>query len=108
MLQVQGQVTDRVLCVQAKGAWKRDCPKRSGSSKGNTSTAANVVQSTDASSSEEDLLCVSSTMCTEAWILDSGGFYHMTPLRKGFHSFKKGDFGFVFLGDEKICASTGM
>ena len=56
--------------------------------------AANFVQSTDASSSEDDLLCVSFTKCTEAWILDSGCSYHMTPHREWFHSFKKGDFGF--------------
>src|ERR1044072_32213 len=92
-------------CKQ-KGHWKRDCPNRGGSQ--NTSTAANVVETTEASSSEEDMLSVSSTKCAEAWILDSGCSYHMTPHREWFHSFREGDFGFVYLGDDKTCAITGM
>src|ERR1044072_2177806 len=53
------------------GHWKRDCPNRGESNNGTTGTAANIVQSNEASSSEEDLLSFSSTKCTEAWILDS-------------------------------------
>ena len=85
-------------------ASKRDCPNKSGN--GNSSSA-NVVQS-DGSCSEDDLLCVSSVKCTDAWVLDSGCSYHMTPHREWFNSFKSGDFGYVYLGDDKPCIIKGM
>lgn len=54
------------------GHWKRDCPNKSGNN-----SSANVVQS-DGSCNKEELLCVSSTKCTDVWIIDYGGSYHMT------------------------------
>ncbi|CAJ2662759.1 unnamed protein product [Trifolium pratense] len=85
------------------GHWKRDCPNR----KKGASTSANIVQ-TDDSGSEGDLLCVSSSKCTDAWILDSSCSYHMTSNREWFTTFRSGSFGFVYLGDDKACAITGI
>ena len=48
------------FACKKKGHWKKDCPNRGGSSNGNTGITANSVQCSDVSSSEEDLLCVSS------------------------------------------------
>lgn len=77
--------------------WKRDC-----SNKSDSNSSTNAVQS-DGSCGEEDLLCISSTKCIDAWILDSGCFYHLTPYWEWSNSFKSGDFGIAYLGDDKTC-----
>ena len=82
------------------GHWKRDCPNKTGNN-----SSANVVQYDD-SCSEEDFLCVSSIKCTDACILDFGCSYHMTMHREWFNPFISGDFGFVYLGDDKTCTIT--
>lgn len=71
-------------CYDCKqiGHWKMDCPNKSGNN-----SLTNVVQ-TDGSCSEKYLLCISSTKCIDAWILDSRCFYHMMPHREWFNSFK--------------------
>ncbi|MCI08624.1 retrovirus-related pol polyprotein from transposon TNT 1-94, partial [Trifolium medium] len=53
----------------------------------NTSSIGRGTVQTDDSCSEGDILCVSSSKCTNARILDSGCSYHMTPNREWFTTF---------------------
>ena len=40
--------------------------------------------------------------------LNSVASYHMTPNKEWFTSYRSGSFGIVYLGDDKLCAITGI
>ncbi|GJR63360.1 retrovirus-related pol polyprotein from transposon TNT 1-94 [Tanacetum coccineum] len=42
------------------------------------------------------------------WIMDSGGSYHMTPMRDFLFDFKEFDGGMVLLSDNRACAIMGI
>ena len=52
---------------------------------------------------EQDALILSLDSVLEAWVVDSGASFHATPHRKYFHDYTKGNFGFVYLGDDEAC-----
>ncbi|KAE8721370.1 hypothetical protein F3Y22_tig00016115pilonHSYRG00011 [Hibiscus syriacus] len=90
---------------------KRDCPKlkkqtdekRDGSSK-----SVNVVEDDNSDCSEGDMLSISTTQLTDAWILDSGCSYHITPNREWFSTYRPINSGSVYLGDDRCCNIVGI
>ena len=56
----------------------------------------------DDSDSNNDVLVVSDRRSTknEAWMLDSGSSFHATPKREWFSSYKFGEFGSAYVGDD--------
>ena len=54
-----------------------------------------------------DLLMAVSEERFLEWIMDSGGSYHMTPMRDFLFDFKEFDGGTVTLGDNRACAIKG-
>ena len=40
-------------------------------------------------------------------MVDSGASFHATPHRKYFQDYTKGNFGFVYLGDDEACEIVG-
>ncbi|KAK4400828.1 hypothetical protein Sango_1188900 [Sesamum angolense] len=46
------------------------------------------------------MLSVSTNQYVDAWILDSGYSYHITPNREWFSSYRSGNSGSVYLGDD--------
>jgi hypothetical protein len=53
------------------------------------------------SDSDGDVLSVSDNMqTTEVWMLDSASSFHATHEREWFTSYKSGDFGLAYLGDD--------
>ncbi len=44
----------------------------------------------------------------EAWILDSASSFHVTPRKEWFSSYKSGEFGFVYLGDDTSYPAMGV
>ncbi|KAE8719673.1 hypothetical protein F3Y22_tig00109926pilonHSYRG00011 [Hibiscus syriacus] len=102
-----------IHCYKCKEArhMKRDCPKlkkqtdekRDGSSK-----SVNVVEDDTSDCSEGDMLSISTTQLTDAWILDSGCSYHITPNREWFSTYKPVNSGSVYLGDDRCCNIVGI
>ena len=45
---------------------------------------------------------------TEASILDFECSYHMTPNREWFAPYRLGNFGSVYIGNDKVCFVVGM
>ena len=43
----------------------------------------------------------------ESWILDSGASFHSSPSKELFQNFKSGNFGKVYLGDNKALEVEG-
>ncbi|KAK4397553.1 Retrovirus-related Pol polyprotein from transposon TNT 1-94 [Sesamum angolense] len=80
-----------IHCYKCKepGHMKRDCPKlkkQADEKQDDSSKSANVVQNDDSDYSDGDMLSVSTNQYVDAWILDSGCSYHITPNREWFSS----------------------
>ena len=56
----------------------------------------------------QNVLILSLENIIDAWVVDSRDLFHVTPNRKHFHDYVKGDFGYVHLGDDKPCIIIGM
>ena len=53
-------------------------------------------------------LIISFENVTDSWVVDSGASFHATLDKKYFHDYVQGDFGQVYLGDDKPCKIVGM
>ncbi|KAL0315509.1 UNVERIFIED_CONTAM: hypothetical protein Sradi_5429100 [Sesamum radiatum] len=90
---------------------KRDCPKlkkQADEKCDDSSKSANVVQKDDSDCSDGDMLSISTNQYVDAWILDFGCSYHITPNREWFSSHTSGNFGSVYLGDDRYCNIIGV
>ncbi|XP_020571362.1 protein OPAQUE1-like [Phalaenopsis equestris] len=82
-----------INCYKCKepGHIKRDCPKlkKQTRKKGDTSLKyVNVAQNDSSDCSDGDMLSVLSNQFTDAWILNLGCSYHITPNRAWFTSYR--------------------
>ena len=55
----------------------------------------------------QDALILSLDNVAESWVVDSGASFHATPHRNYFQDYVQGDFGQVYLGDDKPCKIVG-
>jgi len=57
-----------------------------------------------------DVLKVESGKCrySEAWLLDSGGTYHMCPKKERFGTYKPYDGGSVLMDNDTVCKTVGI
>ncbi|KAL0401656.1 UNVERIFIED_CONTAM: Retrovirus-related Pol polyprotein from transposon TNT 1-94 [Sesamum latifolium] len=89
---------------------KRDCPKlkkQADEKRDDSSKSVNVVQNDSSDCSDGDMLFVSKNQFVDAWILDIGCSYHITPNREWFTSYRSGNSSFVYLGD-RCCNIIGV
>ncbi|KAL0328157.1 UNVERIFIED_CONTAM: Retrovirus-related Pol polyprotein from transposon TNT 1-94 [Sesamum calycinum] len=87
---------------------KRGCPKlkkQADEKCDDSSKSANVVQNDDSDCSDGDIFFVSTV---DAWILDSGCSYHITPNREWFSSYRSGNSSSVYLDDDRCCNIVGV
>ncbi|GMJ02017.1 hypothetical protein HRI_003870900 [Hibiscus trionum] len=90
---------------------KRDCPKwkkESDDKHDASSKTVNMVQNENSDCSDGDMLYISTTQFTDAWILGSGCSYHITPNRKWFSTYMSVNFGSVYLGGDRCCNIVGI
>ncbi|KAL0350082.1 UNVERIFIED_CONTAM: Retrovirus-related Pol polyprotein from transposon TNT 1-94 [Sesamum radiatum] len=102
-----------IHCYKCKesGHMKRDFPKlkkQAGEKRYDSSKSANVVQNDNSDCSDGDMLSISTNQCVDAWIIDSGCSYHITPNREWFTSYRSGNSGSVYLGDDRCCNIVGV
>ncbi|KAE8653948.1 hypothetical protein F3Y22_tig00117056pilonHSYRG00559 [Hibiscus syriacus] len=57
---------------------------------------------------EGDMLSISTTQLTDAWIIDSGCSYHITLNREWFLTYMSVNSGFVYLDDDRCCNIVGI
>ncbi|KAE8721388.1 hypothetical protein F3Y22_tig00016106pilonHSYRG00031 [Hibiscus syriacus] len=82
-----------IHCYKCKesGHMKRDCPKlkkQTDEKRDDSSKSVNVIEDDNSDYSEGDMLSISTTQLTDAWILDFGCTYHITPNREWFSTYK--------------------
>ncbi|KAL0321707.1 UNVERIFIED_CONTAM: Retrovirus-related Pol polyprotein from transposon TNT 1-94 [Sesamum calycinum] len=102
-----------IHCYKCKepGHMKRDCPKlkkQADEKRDDSSKSANMVQNDDSDCSDGDMLSISTNQYMDAWILDFGCFYHITPNREWFSSYRSGNSGSIYLGDDRCCNIVGV
>ncbi|CAA0839477.1 Probable prolyl 4-hydroxylase 11 [Striga hermonthica] len=73
---------------QEQGHFKRDCPKWKKQTVDMSSKSANVVQNEESDCSDGDMLSISTVQYDDAWILDSGCSYQITPNKEWFATYK--------------------
>ncbi|KAK4382511.1 Retrovirus-related Pol polyprotein from transposon TNT 1-94 [Sesamum angolense] len=83
-----------IHCYKCKesGHMKRDFPKlkkQVGEKRYDSSKSANVVRNDNSDCSDGDMLSISTNQCVDAWIIDSGCSYHITPNREWFTSYRE-------------------
>ncbi|GMI89692.1 hypothetical protein HRI_002638500 [Hibiscus trionum] len=54
------------------------------------------------------MISISTTQFTDAWILDSGCPYHITPNKEWFSTYISVNSGSVYLGDDRCCNIFGI
>ncbi|KAA0041875.1 Retrovirus-related Pol polyprotein from transposon TNT 1-94 [Cucumis melo var. makuwa] len=97
----------------AGGHFKKICPlnksREASTSEANVTDGYNSAEITDGYDSAEngyesaEVLMMSHRDIQDAWIMDSGCTFHMTPHRDFLTNFQKGDGGKVLLGDNGTC-----
>ncbi|KAE8715770.1 hypothetical protein F3Y22_tig00110160pilonHSYRG00432 [Hibiscus syriacus] len=102
-----------IHCYKCKkaGHMKRDCPKlkkQTDEKRDVSSKSVNVVEDDNSDCSEGNMLSISTTQLTDAWILDSGCSYHITPNREWFSTYRSVNSGSVYLGDDRCCNIVGI
>ncbi|KAL0447561.1 UNVERIFIED_CONTAM: Retrovirus-related Pol polyprotein from transposon TNT 1-94 [Sesamum latifolium] len=58
--------------------------------------------------SDGDMLSVSTNQFMDVWLLDFGCSYHITPNREWFTSYRSGNSGSIYLGDDRCCNIVGV
>ncbi|KAE8655249.1 hypothetical protein F3Y22_tig00117034pilonHSYRG01568 [Hibiscus syriacus] len=102
-----------IHCYKCKeaGHMKRDYPKlkkQTDEKRDVSSKSVNVVEDDNSDCSEGDMLSISMTQLTDAWILDFGCSYHITPNREWFSTYMSVNSGSVYLGDDRCCNIVGI
>ncbi|VFQ92713.1 unnamed protein product [Cuscuta campestris] len=90
--------------VLSEGHFKVDCkkPKKKQNQKsGDDSDSVNSAEDIG------DALILSVDSPVESWILDSGASFHSSPSKELFQNFKSGNFGKVYLADNKALVIEG-
>ncbi|KAL0315376.1 UNVERIFIED_CONTAM: hypothetical protein Sradi_5415800 [Sesamum radiatum] len=90
---------------------RRDCPKlkkQADEKRDDSSKSTNVVQNDDSDCGDGDSLSVSTNQYMDACILDSECSYHITSNREWFTSYRSGNSGSVYLGDDRCCNIVGI
>jgi hypothetical protein len=88
-----------------KGHLKKDCWSRKG--KQGDGQHENNQEENVAGDVLQDALILSLDNIIDSWVVDSGASFHATPHRKYFQDYVQGDFGQVYLGDDKPCKIVG-
>jgi transposase InsO family protein len=103
----KSQVRGDISCWNCgeKGHFRSNCPKPR-----NKKDQKKKTQDEDSVCSTEDLgdaLVLNVESPIESWILDSGASFHSSPSREIFLNFRSGNFGKVYLADNKALEITG-
>ncbi|KAE8715810.1 hypothetical protein F3Y22_tig00110160pilonHSYRG00625 [Hibiscus syriacus] len=102
-----------IHCYKCKeaGHMKREClklKKQTDEKRDDSSKSVNMVEDDNSDCSEGDMLSISTTQLTDAWILDFGCSYHITPNREWFSTYRSVYSGSVYLGDDRCCNIVGI
>jgi hypothetical protein len=88
-----------------KDTLKKDCWSRKGK-QGDGQQENNQEENVVGDVLQDDLI-LSLDNIIDSWVVDSGDSFHATPHRKYFQDYVQGDFGQVYLGDDKPCKIVG-
>ncbi|KAE8673710.1 hypothetical protein F3Y22_tig00111774pilonHSYRG00047 [Hibiscus syriacus] len=102
-----------IHCYKCKeaGHMKRDCSKlkkQTDEKRDVSSKSVNMVEDENSDCSEGDMLSISTTQLTDAWILDSGCSYHIMPNREWFSTYRSVNSGSVYFGDDRCYNIVGI
>ncbi|GMI64410.1 hypothetical protein HRI_000110300 [Hibiscus trionum] len=107
----RGKKTFRCYKCKKPRHMKGDCSKwkkESDDKHDASSKTVNVVQNENLDCSDGDMLSISTTQFTNAWILDSECSYHITPNKDWFSTYMFVNSGSVYLGDDRCCNIVGI
>lgn len=89
-----------------EGHFRRDCPERKKSKENLKSNGELSLAQDDYESAE--VLCITSEMTNESWVMDSGCSFHICPSKISFETYKEVERGEMILGNNKTCKIRGI
>jgi hypothetical protein len=90
-----------------EGHYKKQCRSKVEKKKGSEESPSTEEKASKEEGGDVYLDSSSTHPDHEAWLVDSGASFHMTPHREWFYEYEKYDGGNVFLGDDSTTKIIG-
>lgn len=88
--------------------FQEDCPEKEKTTKGDISKEDASMMTNEMCYDSIEALAISSSNCDDAWVLDSGFTFQMTPYNEQFVDYMEVNNGIIHLENDHLCNVIGV